>query len=93
MNLMKFTLHLLAFLLLPLFVVACGQGESDAPGTVQGPALIMFYTDGWPPWLEMMPIVDVLEREFMGQAAVLQLDANEAENAGSSDQVIVIMWS
>jgi hypothetical protein len=46
MNLMKLTLHLLAFLLLPLFVVACGQGESDAPGTVQGPALIMFYTDG-----------------------------------------------
>lgn len=36
---------LLALLLLvPLGLVACTGGERDAP--VQGPALIMFYTDG-----------------------------------------------
>jgi thioredoxin-like negative regulator of GroEL len=34
----------------------------------------------------MMPIVDGLEREFMDQAAVLQLDANEAENGRLQQQ-------
>lgn len=34
----------------------------------------------------MTPIVDGLEREFMDQAAVLQLDANEAENAQLQQQ-------
>ena len=34
----------------------------------------------------MMPIVDGLAREFMDQAAVLQLDANETENARLQQQ-------
>jgi protein-disulfide isomerase len=34
----------------------------------------------------MTPIVDGLDREFMDQAAVLQLDANKAENAQLQQQ-------
>ena len=40
--------HLWCFLLLlifPVLVTACGAEESALPQNVQGPALIMFYTD------------------------------------------------
>jgi hypothetical protein len=36
---------LLTLLIFPLLMTACAGEESDAPGTTQGPALIMFYTD------------------------------------------------
>jgi hypothetical protein len=43
---MKIVSFLLVWPLLALLIVACVGGESEAPGTVEGPALIMFYTDG-----------------------------------------------
>ena len=42
---MKYVPYLLIVPLLSLLIVACAGEESDVPGTVQGPALIMFYTD------------------------------------------------
>lgn len=42
---MKQHRYLLALLIFPLVVAACAGGESDVPGTLQDPALIMFYTD------------------------------------------------
>lgn len=40
---------LLLLLLLPIFSAACGQQETAVPNdaaSVEGPALVMFYTDG-----------------------------------------------
>jgi hypothetical protein len=36
---------LLALLFIPLFLAACSGDDGTAPQTLQGPALIMFYTD------------------------------------------------
>ena len=42
---MKRAWHVLSLLLLPLLIAACAGGDGAAPTAVQGPALIMFYTD------------------------------------------------
>jgi len=42
---MKQLPYLLTLLIFPLLFAACGGGESAAPQSPQGPALIMFYTD------------------------------------------------
>jgi hypothetical protein len=43
---MKPSIYWLAIILIALLLPACGERETDGPVTVQGPALIMFYTDG-----------------------------------------------
>ena len=71
------------FLLSAFLLVACGAdgGNNDtAVSLPEGPTLLMFYTEAWPPWAAMEPIVNGLEAEFSGQIEVLRLDANVQEN-------------
>ena len=71
--------------LLLVISTACGSNGSDESGgekvNVDGPALVMFYTDNWAPWLVIMPIVDGLSEEFDGRVSVIQLNAALSTNA------------
>jgi len=42
---MKYIPYFVMLLFLPLLVAACAGDESDVPEALEGPALIMFYTD------------------------------------------------
>lgn len=43
---LKPVIYWFVLLLLALWAPACGEAETDGPITVQGPALVMFYTNG-----------------------------------------------
>ena len=83
---MRIGFRLISLIVLLLVIsTACASDGSDAATTedakVDGPALVMFYTDNWAPWMAMMPIVDGLSEEFEGRVSAIQLNVALSTNS------------
>lgn len=61
-------------------LTACGAATVEPILGVAGePTLIFIYTDGWPPWQAVAPIVDGLEASYTNQLAIQRVNAIEGD--------------
>ena len=81
---------LILILLAILGLTACSSAIQDLPLAEDKPTLLFFYTDGWPPWAEALPIVNRLQETY-GEVEFVSLNAGDnAEGQSAFEQLTLL---